>query len=46
LKTGAKNMAGLVVYAFQNELVAFKDLPTLKTYGEVKEAQWKNPQKK
>ncbi|MDA9111377.1 response regulator transcription factor [Flavicella sp.] len=39
LKTGAKNMAGLVVYAFQNELVAFKDLPTLKTYGEVKESQ-------
>jgi hypothetical protein len=27
------------VYAFQNELVAFKDLPTLKTYGEVKESQ-------
>ncbi|MDG1503076.1 MAG: response regulator transcription factor [Flavicella sp.] len=45
LKTGAKNMAGLVVYAFQNELVAFKDLPTLKTYGEVKEPQWKKPKK-
>ena len=45
LKTGAKNMAGLVVYAFQNELVAFKDLPTLKTYGEVKESQWKKPKK-
>ena len=46
LKTGAKNMAGLVVYAFQNELVAFKDLHTLKTYGEEKESQWKNPKKK
>ena len=45
LKTGARNMAGLVVYAFQNELVAFKDLPTLKTFGAVKESQWKKNQK-
>jgi DNA-binding NarL/FixJ family response regulator len=44
LKTGARNMAGLVVYAFQNELVAFEDLPTLKTFGEVKESQWEKKQ--
>lgn len=30
LKTGAKNMVGLIVYAFQNKLVQFENLPPKK----------------
>ena len=28
-KTGTKNMAGLVIYAIQNELINIKDIPSI-----------------